>query len=238
MNRVDTTAFSTHALTRRCPEPAAPGPVGRAWRRWWAGLVAVLLSLLLAAPVWASEPEVRQHELHRLADGAQLSVRLTLEPSPAVEDALLKGVPVYFAWQADIVRERWYWTDKRISTATRTLRLAYQPLTRRWRVSQSTDGGASASGLQYALHQNFDSLNEALAGISRVANWQIAEPGRLEEGVKYLAQWRFRLERSLLPRPFQIGVANQPGWLVEVERALEVPARNETDGAPAVAETR
>jgi Domain of unknown function (DUF4390) len=225
-------------LTRRCPEPAAPGPVGRAWRRWWTGLVIVLLSVLLAAPVRAREPEIRQLELRRLADGAQLSVRLTLEPSPAVEDALLKGVPIYFAWQADIVRERWYWTDKRISSATRTLRLAYQPLTRRWRVSQSTDGGASASGLQYALHQNFDSLNEALAGISRVATWQIAEPGRLEEGVKYLAQWRFRLDLSLLPRPFQIGVANQPGWLVEVDRTLDVPARNEADGAPAGAETR
>jgi Domain of unknown function (DUF4390) len=238
MNRVDTTAFSTHALTRRCPEPAAPRPVGRAWGRWWTALVFVLLWVLLAAPARALEPEVRQHELRRLADGAQLSVRLTLEPSPAVEDALLKGVPIYFAWQADIVRERWYWTDKRISSATRTLRLAYQPLTRRWRVSQSTDGGASASGLQYALHQNFDSLNEALAGISRVATWQIAEPGRLEEGVKYLAQWRFRLDLSLLPRPFQIGVANQPGWLVEVDRTLDVPARNETDGAPAGAETR
>ncbi len=238
MNRVDTTAFSTRALTRRCPEPAAPGPVGRAWRRWWIGLIIVLLSVLLATPARAHEPEVRQHELRRLADGAQLSVRLTLEPSPAVEDALLKGVPMYFAWQADIVRERWYWTDKRISTATRTLRLAYQPLTRRWRVSLSTDGGASASGMQYALHQNFDSLNEALAGISRVATWQIAEPGRLEEGVKYMAQWRFRLDLSLLPRPFQIGVANQPGWLVEVERTLEVPARNEADATPAAAEAR
>jgi Domain of unknown function (DUF4390) len=238
MNRVDTTAFSTHALTRCCPEPAAPGPVGRAWVRWWMGLAIVLLSVLLAGPAWAREPEVRQHEVRRLADGAQLSVRLALEPSPAVEDALLKGVPMYFAWQADIVRERWYWTDKRISTATRTLRLAYQPLTRRWRLSLSTDVGASASGMQYALHQNFDSLNEALAGISRVATWQIAEPGRLEEGVKYLAQWRFRLDLSLLPRPFQIGVANQPGWLVEVERTLEVPARNEADGAPAAAEVR
>ena len=46
------------------------------------------------------------------------------------------------------------------------------------------------------------------------------------------------LDLSLLPRPFQIGVANQPGWLVEVDRTLDVPARNEADGAPAGAETR
>lgn len=238
MNRVDTTAFSMRAWTRRCPEHAAPGPGGRAWARGWAGLVAVLLSILLASPAWAREPEVRQQELRRAADGVQLSVRLALEPSPVVEDALLKGVPVYFAWQADVFRERWYWTDKRISSASRTLRLAYQPLTRRWRVSLSTDGAAHATGLQYALHQNFDSLNEALSGIGRLANWQVAEPGRLEEGVKYTAQWRFRLDLSLLPRPFQIGVANQPGWEVAVDHTLEVPARNEADPVPLGAEAR
>ena len=236
MNRVDTTAFSTHALTRRCPEPAAPGPVGRAWRRWWIGLLGVLLCWLLTPAVWAREPEIRQQELRRLSDGVQLSVRLTLEPSAAVEDALLKGVPVYFVWQTDVVRERWYWTDKRISSAHRTLRLAYQPLTRRWRVSLSTDGAASATGLQYALHQSFDSLNEALAGIGRVASWQVTEPGLLDDGVRYTAQWRFRLDLSLLPRPFQIGVANQPGWEVEVQRTMDVPARNEV--APAGAEAR
>lgn len=227
MNRVDTTASFTHAWTRRCPEHAAPAPAGRVgWRRW-LGLIGVLLALLLAPVAWAREPEIRQHELRRLADGVQLSVRLTLEPSAAVEDALLKGVPVYFVWQADVVRERWYWTDKRISSANRTLRLAYQPLTRRWRVSLSTDGAANATGLQYALHQSFDTLNEALSGISRVANWQITEPGQLDDGNRYLAQWRFRLDLSLLPRPFQIGVANQPGWEVEVQRALDIPARNE-----------
>ena len=238
MNRVDTTAFSTRAWTRRCPEHAAPGPGGRAWGCWWVALVALLLSILLVSPAWAREPEVRLQELRRVADGVQLSVRLTLEPSPVVEDALLKGVPVYFVWQADVVRERWYWTDKRISSASRTLRLAYQPLTRRWRVSLSTDGAASAAGMQYALHQNFDSLNEALTGISRLANWQVTEPGRLEEGVKYIAQWRFQLDLSLLPRPFQIGVANQPGWEVTVNRTLEVPARNEADVAPVGAEAR
>ena len=121
-----------------------------------------------------------------------------------------------------------------MASAVRTLRLAYQPLTRRWRVSLSNETGAASggAGLQYALHQNFDSLTDALAGISRVVNWQVAEPGRLEEGVRYQAQWRFRLDRSLLPRPFQIGVVNQPDWVIEVERNLDVPANNEADARP------
>ena len=69
-----------------------------------------------------------------------------------------------------------------------------------------------------------------------MASWQVTEPGLLDDGVRYTAQWRFRLDLSLLPRPFQIGVANQPGWEVEVQRTMDVPARNEV--APAGAEAR
>lgn len=234
MNRVDTTVSSTPAWTRRGLDPVTPRPMVRR-RHWgWACLVGWLLCglLMLAAPAMAREPEVLQSAVQRSADGARLSVRLALEASPAVEDALLKGVPLYFVWQADVVRERWYWTDKRMGSATRTVRLAYQPLTRRWRVSVSTDGAANAAGLQYALHQNFEALDEALASVSRVAGWTIVEPGRLEEGVDYRAQWRFRLDLSLLPRPFQIGMANQPEWLIEVQRSFDLPTRNDAEGAP------
>lgn len=232
MNRVDTTASITPAWTRPCLDGAQPTAAVMPLWRWLLATVCALLLVMQAVPAQARGPEVLQSSLQRSADGLQLSVRLALAPSPAVEDALLKGVPIYFAWQTEVVRERWYWTDKRISAAARTLRLAYQPLTRRWRVSLSTDGGAIGTGLQYALHQNFDSLTDALAGISRVVNWQVAEPGRLEEGVRYQAQWRFRLDLSLLPRPFQIGVVNQPDWVIEVERNLDVPANNEADARP------
>lgn len=195
-------------------------------RQW-----AVVFWLFWVGLACAREPEILHSELHRAADGVQLSVRLALEPAPAVEDVLHKGVPIYFVWEADVVRERWYWTDKRISSVSRTLRLAYQPLTRRWRVSLSTDGSASATGLQYALHQSFDSLDEALVGVGRVAGWQVVEPGRLDEDSPHKLQWRFRLDLSLLPRPFQIGMASQPGWNVEVERTMDVPAHNEGDAA-------
>ena len=36
---------------------------------------------------------------------------------------------------------------------------------------------------------------------------------------------------GLLPRPFQIGMANQPEWVIEVQRRLPVPA---TVSSPAV----
>ena len=49
-----------------------------------------------------------------VAQGLRLSVRLDLQATPSVEQALIKGVPMYFVWRADVIRDRWYWTDKRI----------------------------------------------------------------------------------------------------------------------------
>ena len=95
MIRVDTTDFSTPAWTRRGLDPVTPGPMVRPWRRVWTCLLAgvLLWCLMLAAPAMAREPEVLQSTVQRSADGAKLSVRLDLEASPPVEDALLKGVP-------------------------------------------------------------------------------------------------------------------------------------------------
>lgn len=228
---VDTTVSSTPASTR-------PGLDGLRRTGRGGGVMRRVRALLLvcwglwvggALPAQAAEPEIRQAALHRTAEGLFLSARLALTPSPAVEDALLKGVPLYFVWEAEVLRDRWYWTDKRVATAVRTWRLVYQPLTRRWRLSQSNDAAAnsSGSGLQYALHQNFDSLAAALTSVGRVALWKLADASRLDADSDERVVWRFRLDLNLLPRPFQFGMANQPEWVIELQRRLDVPRQIE-----------
>lgn len=199
---------------------------------WWRPLAAALLLAVFAIwPVRAYEPETLHLALQRSSEALYLSARLKLVPGAGVEEALLKGVPLYFVWHADVYRQRWYWTDKRVASAVRTLRLAYQPLTRRWRLSLSNDaGGGTGTGLQYALHQNFDSLAEALAGVGRVARWRIADAARLDPDEKHRVEWGFRLDLALLPRPFQIGMGNQPEWLMQVSRVMRVPSQTELDG--------
>jgi hypothetical protein len=194
-------------------------------------VIACLLGVQALLPARAAEPAVQQMALQRTSEGLFLSARLALEPSPAVEDALLKGVPLYFVWQAVVMRDRWYWTDRRIASVMRTWRLAYQPLTRRWRLSLSIDptSGVGAAGLQYALHQNFDNLSEALANVGRVARWKVADAQQVANSADQRVEFSFRLDLSLLPRPFQIGMANQPEWLIEVQRALDVPRQIEPD---------
>lgn len=202
-----------------------------------AVLGALLLMQALGAAAQGQAPRPHPISLQRTTEALYLSGRMELSPQQVVEEALLKSVPLYFVWQADVYRERWYWTDRRIASATRTLRLAYQPLTRRWRVSLSNDAAvyASGAGLQYALHQNYDSLSDALAGVARVSRWKIADAARLPADANHRLEFAFRLDLSLLPRPFQIGLGNQPDWTIEVTDRIEVPNRAEPERAPATA---
>ena len=244
MTRVSTTAFFTHAWTNWRPDLArlrpasrhgALGRSGRApgWLRvWWCWVFCAGLIVWAGHAQAADEATQRGTvELQRTSDGLFVSARLPLTLGPAVEDALFKAVPLYFLYQAEVLAPRWYWTDKRIASQTRALRLAFQPLTRRWRLSvSSTAPGASPPA--YALHQNFDSLSEAVAAVGRLTRWKVADGQRLEDDVRYLVDFRFRLDLSQLPRPLQIGVANQSDWNFDWQRRLRSTAQPEAVPEP------
>lgn len=205
---------------------------------WGRQVLLCWVCLWTCATGWAQETAEGAVAVQRSTDGLFITARLPLELGPAVEDALFKAVPVYFVYHAEVYEPRWYWTDKRIASATRTLRLAYQPLTRRWRLSLSNDaGGSTAAGLQYALHQNFDNLDSALASVGRVARWRIVDASRLDDDERHRVEWNFRLDLALLPRPFQIGMVNQPEWLMQTGRVMRVPEQIEpaTEAVPSEA---
>lgn len=151
--------------------------------------------------------------------GLYLSAALHFELPPLAEDALLKGISIYFVEEAEVLRERWYWTDKAVARATRYLRLTYQPLTRRWRLSQAAAPfSASGLGLGSALGQTYDELGDALAAMQRIARWKIAEIDDIDRNAAHLVHLRFRLDMSQLPRPFQIGAMGRSGWDLVLSR--------------------
>ena len=153
-----------------------------------------------------------------------LSAQVQFELPAAVEDALQRGVPLFFVAEADILRERWYWSDKRLVSAERRLRLAYQPLTRRWRLTVTT-GAPKGGALGLALNQYFDTLPEALAIIKRISRWPIAEASELDPATRYRVEFRFKLDLAQLPLPFQIGTLGQSDW--NVAQTLNAPLNPE-----------
>ena len=177
-----------------------------------------LLALLLVAWLWlmvvpaAQAQGVELATLHTTrADGAlnlEFAARVNLPK--AVEDAMQRGVPIYFVAEARLWRNRWYWRDERVARVVRSWRVAYQPLTGAWRVGL---GG---------LNQSHATLAEALASASRSAGWRLAEPGQLDPDKSYYIEFGYRLDRSQLPGPMQFGLGGQGDWAVGVSRVLKV----------------
>lgn len=184
------------------------------------GVLFLLCLFALQSPAHAEAPLLRNFELSQDEDGLTLGYALDFELSRQVEEALQKGVPLYFIARVDVFRTRWYWRDKRIGGAERSWRLAWQPLTRRYRLSQGS------------LSQSYERLDDALAAVQRSSRWKIADAASLEADTKQYVEFSFRLDTSQLPRPLQIGIGGQADWNLAVERQAPVPA---LDAPPAAA---
>ena len=186
---------------------AAPG-ASPLRRLLCAALVALGALLGLSAPAGASDRiEVRSVELRPAADGDGLALDATFDfDLPwALEDAVSRGVPLYFVVEFELYRSRWYWFDERRATASLTYRLSYSPLTREYRLARGT------------LALPFATLGEALATLRRVSSWTVVERGALAPGSSYWAQVRMRLDTTQLPRPFQIGALTGRDWTLGSE---------------------
>lgn len=179
-------------------------------------VLAMLCAFLLgaAAPaVLAQGVEVLELSARHDEASVRVDYQLRVTLPRAVEDAVLRGVPIYFKAQATLWRARWYWRDERLARATREWRLSFQPLTSNWRISQ---GG---------LGQSFPSLSEALAAMSRNTGWKIADAHEAEPDGRQYIEFSWRLDTTLLPRPMQIGLGGVGGtsdWSLGVQRDIRL----------------
>ncbi len=190
--------------------------------RWCLGC----LLLLVAGAAFAQNlTEITQFKAERAEDDILLSAQMQFDIPSAVEDALVKGIPMVFVAEADVLRERWYWYDKKVATAQRHMRLAYQPLTRRWRLNINVGSGATAP-VGLALNQSLDTLAQAMAVIKRISRWKVADAADLDPTVKYKVEFRYRLDLGQLPRPFQIGALGQSEWDIAATSVLPLSLEN------------
>jgi hypothetical protein len=205
--------FFTHSFKSSMPD--------RLWRVIWA---CVFLFPVITAHA-QSAAEISQLRIERTEEELQISAQMHFDLPVVVEDALLKGIPMVFFMGADTLRERWYWYDKKVTSAERYLRLAYQPLTRRWRLNVSSGPGAAAN-VGLALNQSYDSLAGALEAIKRISKWKIADVAEFDPGVRYRVEFRFKLDLTQLPRPFQIGALGQTDWDIGVSMVTPFSLEN------------
>lgn len=198
---------------RRSPPRALRPDAGR--RRMLAAAALAALAVLgggtlAPAPARAQAAELATLQLARGEAGLTLDFAVRLQLPPAVEEALNRGVPVYFLAEARLLRNRWYWRDERVARVSRQWRVAYQPLTGAWRVGLG------------ALSQTVPTLAEAMALVSRSSGWKLADAAQLDADSRYTVEFSWRLDTSQLPGPMQIGLGGQGVWAFGVQRTLRL----------------
>lgn len=203
-----------------------------------------LLALLLATSLVAKAVgiEIKSAELEVVDETLVLKADLEIGLSPALEEALNKGVPLNFVAEFELKKPRWYWLDEVIVTAQQHLRLSYHALTRQYQLTNN---------LKY---QNFSSLDEGLHELGRLQKWSVAEKALLAEKsltasqplvvdkalvvgkpladgktplpdksplVKkrevYQAGLRMRLDLAQLPKPLQVNALASKDWNLDSE---------------------
>lgn len=182
-----------------------------------------LLGLLVVLAFFAPGPAAADERIGTMAaalesagngtGGAVLNATFEFELPPPLEEAVQRGVALYFTIDFELYRKRWYWFDPKVSSSALTYRLSSSPLTRTYKLAR---GG---------LSQTFESLDEALALLKSVRQWKVIDKGQLRPNEEYEAQVRMRLDVSQLPKPFQVNAITSREWSLASDwREVPVPA--------------
>lgn len=166
------------------------------------------LVLLLAVPgAQAADISARNPLLSAGEDGYVLAADFSVNLNARLEDAVAKGVALYFVVDFELTRSRWYWLDEQVASRSQSLQLSYHALTRQYRLSSG------------ALHQNFASLDDALRILSRLRNWLVFDKSAVTADQTYLAAVRMRLDLSQMPKTFQVNALANRDWNLSSEWA-------------------
>ena len=164
-------------------------------------VLVALAMLLCAAPAARAEGiDVRHASLVAREEGYYLEADFEIALNSTLEDALHKGVPLYFLLEFEVIRPRWYWLNENVFNTRQQYRLAFNALTRQYRLGVGS------------LYQNFGALSEALDFLSRVRRRQVLEASMLGKGNAYTVGVRMRLDVSQLPKPFQLNALASRDW--------------------------
>jgi hypothetical protein len=164
-------------------------------------LCVMALSVFLANAS-AEGIKIKSFELERVDNDWLLNASFQIELSPGLEDAVQKGVVLYFQTEFDLTRSRWYWFDEKSALAQRQTRLSYQPLTQQYRIA--------SEGFTFSAK----TISEALQAVGSIGGWRVIESSQIDSNKSYMASLRMSLDLSKLPKPFQVNALNNRDWNV------------------------
>lgn len=166
-----------------------------------------VLALSLSHLVYAADGiDIVQAHIEDSNEGYRLSATFDFDLNRGLEDALNRGIPLYFTTEVEIKRPRWYWFDAKEISESQTIRISYNVLTRQYH--------AAISG---RLQLSFSTLDDALSLVRRPNRWLIAGRNELKQGEQYDVSVRMQMDVAQLPKPFQVHALNSSDWRLSTD---------------------
>ena len=169
-------------------------------RRRALALIVACAAAGALVPAGADTIPVTSAELRVDEGDVLLSAEFDFSLTPALEQALDKGIPLYFTIEFELVRTRFLWFPEKVAEWSITYRVSYSSLTRQYRVSSGP------------LGQTFESLGDVQRFIGHVAARPVARVDDLVKGARYEAAVREKLDVNKLPKPFQVNALASREW--------------------------
>lgn len=165
-----------------------------------AALATLLAVVFLMPAAHAEGIEVASAVIEPAEDGWNLEASFDVQFSPRLEEAVNRGVPLYFIVEFELARPRWYWFDEKPVQLFQTYKISYTPLLRQYRLTVGN------------VYQNFTRFEEVTRVLSRLRGWHVADKGALKKDQVYQAAVRMRLDTAQLPKPFQLNAIASRDW--------------------------
>lgn len=140
-------------------------------------------------------------ELIRTDEGLQVLAGIEIEPSPAMLEALDRGVAVTLAIQTRATPGR-LWIPGFDRLRKHRLEISYLPLSRHYRLEYLRDGS----------HWTYPRLSMLIEDLRQRQPWSVKVDDEEFADVEWRVQARAELDRSRLPSPMRLPAWLDPQW--------------------------
>ena len=167
----------------------------------YVSLIFLLLILLLpAAAAQAGGIWIKSVNVAAVEQGYEISVDSEIALNATLEQALEKGIVLYFVTKFSLVDSRWYWLNDEVARGKLRVGLRYYALTRQYHLNHPS------------FSQSFNTLKEALQALSQLRDYPLTVKSELKQDIEYIASLRIWLDLTRMPKPFQVEALGSSQW--------------------------
>ncbi|MBS0423377.1 MAG: DUF4390 domain-containing protein [Proteobacteria bacterium] len=186
----------------------------------YLNLIALLLILLLPISMVRAEGiQIKSVSLAAAEKGYEISMDSEIMLNETLEQALEKGIVLYFVAKFSLFDARWYKLNEEVARSKFVVGLRYYALTRQYHLNHPV------------FSQSYSSLNEALQALGRIRDLPLTVRSEMKPDADYVASVRVWLDLTRMPKPFQVETIGSSQWDLSSDK-LEWHMKLPTPGEP------